>query len=135
VCFDHSNRAYHELFVNLDVQKRVNLSVVTLPCECQFDRRSDMLLPLAADPLGENHTSFVGRIDDYTLALSRTLFFNINSIGVPTTHEAQSAANMSAVDRIYRRPGSPARTAHGRESGSRTSRTAPSTSPAASVAR
>lgn len=100
-CFDHLNRTYQELCVNLDVQKRINLSAATLFCEHRIDNRSDRLPELSENPVSRNYTRFVEELDDDTFGMFTTIFISVDSICFHATHEAQSTANIETVDRIY----------------------------------
>ena len=101
-CFDHLDTSYQTLCVNLDVEKRINLSAATLYCEHQLDRRSDKLPYLDENPNLRNYSAFVRSLDDDTFALFTNLFISVDSICFHATHEAQSTANINTMESIFR---------------------------------
>lgn len=100
-CFDHLDASYQVLCVNLDVEKRLNLSAATLYCEHQLDQRLDKLPYLDENPDKRNYSSFVRNLDDDTFALFTNLFISIDSICFHATHEAQSNANINTMESIF----------------------------------
>ena len=100
-CFDHLDTSYQTLCVNLDVEKRINLSAATLYCEHQLDRRSDKLPYLDENPNLRNYSAFVRSLDDDTFALFTNLFISVDSICFHATHEAQSTANINTMESIF----------------------------------
>ena len=100
-CFGYLNKTYQELCVNLDVQKRLNLSAATLYCEHLSDKREDKLPYLDPDPHKRNYTKFIAELEPETFSLFTAMFINIDSICFHATSEAQSTANMRTMNNIW----------------------------------
>ena len=100
-CFDHLDRAYQELCMNLDVEKRINLSAATLYCEHQQDGRTNSIPFLDDNPDLRNYSAFVQELDEDSFGLFTTLFISIDSICFHATHEAQSTANLNTMEKIW----------------------------------
>lgn len=102
-CFEALSKSYSQLCVNLDVEKRINLSVETLVCELRRDGRYEFLPPLAERYEDRDYKKFVQELPTDTFSTIFTnIFISIDTICFHATNEAQSTANIRTVDRIWK---------------------------------